>query len=157
VAHTDDAAPLLQLLTLTTRRLTDHLQDRVVAAGFDDQRIAHHQVLALVPRAGIRLTDLAERAGMTKQAMAELVDDLEGLGYLRRTPDPDDRRAKRIALTKRGRAAGEAAVAASAGVEAEVAERISPKRLNQLRRALLGVLDDPGADDPDAAPRTPPA
>jgi DNA-binding MarR family transcriptional regulator len=154
VAHPDPVVPLLPLLTLTTRRLTEDLRDRLASAGLEDPRVAHQQVVAHIPPEGIRLTELAERAGMTKQAMAELVGDLERLGYLRRSADPDDRRAKRIELTERGRAAGEAAAAASDGLEAAVAERISPKRFNQLRRALLGVLDDPGAGDPDATGRT---
>jgi DNA-binding MarR family transcriptional regulator len=143
VAHLEEPVPLLRLLALATRRLTDDLQARLGAAGFGDPRIAHHQVFAHIPPQGIRLTDLAERAGMTKQAMAELVADVERLGYVTRTPDPADRRAKRIELTGRGRKAVAAALAAVREMEAELAEQITPKHVRQLRRALLGVLDAP--------------
>jgi DNA-binding MarR family transcriptional regulator len=98
-------------------------------------------VLAHVPPEGIRLTALAERARITKQAMAELVGDLVRLGYLRRATDPDDRRAKRIELTDRGAKSAAAARRALAAIETELGERITPKRLRQLRRALLGALD----------------
>lgn len=64
----------------------------VVAAGFP-QRPAHSAVLANIDREGTRPSDLAARANMTPQAMGELIDDLEGLGYVRRTPHPKDRRA----------------------------------------------------------------
>jgi DNA-binding MarR family transcriptional regulator len=141
VTHPETDAPLLRLLGLTTRQLTDDLQDRLAQAGFDDQRIAHHQVFAHIPPEGIRLTALAERARMTKQAMAELIADLERLGYVRRAPDPDDRRAKRIELTDRGWQAVDAALGAFRSMEAGLAEQITPKRLQQLRRALLGILD----------------
>lgn len=141
MAHAEREAPLLRLLALTHRQLGDDLQERLADAGFADQRPAHQQVLAHVPPAGIRLTDLAERARITKQAMAELVADLERLGYLERTPDPADRRAKRIVLTAEGRAAVVVTTAANQALEADVAAAISPKRLQQLRRALVGVLD----------------
>lgn len=58
-----------------------------------EQRDAAH------PPAGIRLTELAARANMTKQAMAELVAEIERRGYLQRTTDPADRRAKIIKFT----------------------------------------------------------
>lgn len=139
----EQEAPILPLLGLAARRLSDDVADRVAAAGFADFRHAHHQVLASVAPAGIRLTDLAERARMTKQAMAELVADLDHLGYLTRMPDPDDRRAKRIELTDRGRAAVDALRGALAAMEVELGERISPKHVRQLRRALVGVATDP--------------
>ena len=55
-----------------------------------------------IPASGIRLTELAARAGMTKQAMAELVAEIERRGYIRRTTDPADRRAKIIEFTDEG-------------------------------------------------------
>lgn len=51
---------------------------------------------------GTRLTEIAARASMTKQAMLQLVDKAEGLGFVERRPDPDDRRAKIIAFTPAG-------------------------------------------------------
>jgi DNA-binding MarR family transcriptional regulator len=135
-------APLARLLVLASRQLADDLQDRLDAAGFRDLRLAHHQVLANLPPGGLRLTALAERARMTKQAMAELVADLVELGYLACTPDPDDRRAKRIELSARGRRSVAATVAASAAMEQELAQRITPKHVRQLRRALLGTLEE---------------
>jgi DNA-binding MarR family transcriptional regulator len=141
MAHVEKEAPLLPLLALAHRRLGDDLQKRLADAGFADQRVAHHQVFAHVPPEGIRLTDLADRAHMTKQAMAELVADLERLGYLERAPDPADGRAKRIRLTGEGRDAVAAADAAFAAQEAAIADAISPKRAQQLRRALLGILE----------------
>src|SRR5262245_1013634 len=113
MAHPEKDASLLRLLALAHRQLGDDLQKRLADAGFADQRPAHQQVFAHVPPEGIRLTGLAERARMTKQAMAELVADLERLGYLERRPDPVDRRAKRIGLTAEGRDAVEAVAAAN--------------------------------------------
>jgi len=51
---------------------------------------------------GTRLTTIAARASMTKQSMLELVDKAEGLGFVERRTDPDDRRAKIVAFTPMG-------------------------------------------------------
>src|SRR3954463_325514 len=88
--------------------------DGVVGAGYP-QKPSHSAVFAQLGRqpGGSRLTELAKGANMTPQAMGELVDELEQLGYVRRTPDPGDRRAKLIALTGRGEdcvAAGRATI-----------------------------------------------
>ena len=137
----EDGAPLLRLLSLVTRQLSGELIDRLVAAGFTDQRFAHNAVFAHIPPEGIHLVDLAERAGMTKQAMSELVVDLERLGYLRRRRDPGDGRAKLIELTDRGWDAVHTAVDAFATMDAELARQIGATRLRQLRRTLLDIVD----------------
>ena len=76
--------------------------DGVVGAGFP-QKPSHSAVFAQIKADGSRLTDLARGANITPQAMGELVDELEDLGYVERRPDPTDRRAKLIVLTDRGR------------------------------------------------------
>ncbi len=73
--------------------------DGVVGAGYP-QKPKHSAVFAQIDLTGSRLTQLAARANMTPQAMGELVDELEELGYVVRRPDPSDRRAKLIVLTK---------------------------------------------------------
>jgi DNA-binding MarR family transcriptional regulator len=129
------------LLGLATRRLTDDLQARMIAEGFDDTRFAHNAVFAHVPPEGIRLTALADRAGMTKQAMSELVVDLEALGYLQRVPDPSDGRAKLIEFTERGWSAVDTALSSFDEMERELADEVGSGRIRQLRRTLLLVLD----------------
>jgi DNA-binding MarR family transcriptional regulator len=83
--------------------LQRELVQRAAEAGFDDLRSRHGAVLAYLDEEGIRLADLARIAGRNKQTIAAIVDELESLGYVRRVPDPADRRAKLIVPTKRGR------------------------------------------------------
>src|SRR5215469_11091113 len=80
------------------RRVTAGLAE----AGFEDVRPAHTAVFQHIDAEGTRLTDLAERAQITKQSMGYLVDYLEERGYLERRPAPDDRRVALICLTDRG-------------------------------------------------------
>jgi len=136
VTYPDEGTPLLLLLVVAQRHLVDALQARLVAAGFDDHRAVHHNVMAHVTHEGVRLTDLANRAGITKQAMSELVRDLEGHGYLQRTPDPADGRAKLIGFTAKGRAAVDAAMRAFE----EIDEALGDRSVRALRRELLAVV-----------------
>jgi DNA-binding MarR family transcriptional regulator len=147
VAHPDEATPVLLLLVLAERHFADALQEHLVAAGFDDHRAVHHRVMAHVTHEGIRLTDLAERAGVTKQAMSELVADLEALGYLQRSADPRDGRAKLIGFTDKGRAAVTAAMRAFERMEGA----LDVRSLRGLRRGLLAALETDLAPDELAA------
>jgi DNA-binding MarR family transcriptional regulator len=142
VPYPDEDTPLLLLLTLAERHVTEALQAHLVSAGFDDHRVVHHNVMAHVTFEGIRLTELAEKAGITKQAMSELVIDLERLGYLMRAADPHDRRAKLIGFTDKGRAAVREAMRAFEHIESVLGER----SLRSLRRNLLTILATPFPD-----------
>jgi DNA-binding MarR family transcriptional regulator len=113
--------------------------DGVVGAGFP-QRPAHSAVFAQIDPEGSRLSDLAHRANMTPQAMGELVDQLESLGYLVRRPDPRDRRAKLIVLTARGKACVEAAQVTIAELEDEISRRLGEQGHRQLRLLLEKLL-----------------
>jgi len=108
-------------------------------AGFDDLRPAHTAVFQHIEAAGSRLTDLAERAQITKQSMGYLIDHLERCGYLERRPDPSDRRAALISLTDRGWEQVRAALRIIAAVEEEWAAELGQSRMQQLRE-LLGDL-----------------
>ncbi len=63
---------------------------------------AHVHITRHLPLAGARLTTLARSAGMSKQAMADLVDQCEAWGLVRREPDPLDARARRVCFTPAG-------------------------------------------------------
>jgi DNA-binding MarR family transcriptional regulator len=126
----------------------DEMNRRVHAKGFDDIPVAHgRNVLRhLDYSAGTRLTDLAERSRMTKQAIGELVDHLVELGYVERRPDPLDGRAKLVVPTARGRRAKDAAREALAEIDAEWTERLGESRMEDLRRTLAELAPRGGAE-----------
>lgn len=128
------------LLGLAYSALGHQIVAGVVEAGFP-QRPAHSGVFAHIDLAGTRLTELARRANMTPQAMGELVDDLERLGYVVRGPDPSDRRAKLISLTPTGRACVDAGLQTIVGIEERLADVLGERRLRALHRALHDILD----------------
>jgi DNA-binding MarR family transcriptional regulator len=104
--------------------------------GFSDIRVTHSTVLRRISTAGKRITDLAERAGMTKQSMAYLVDDLTALGYVTTAADPTDGRAKLVVPT----AKGESLLAASRRLgdvyEQHVAKLLGAADAKKLRTLL---------------------
>jgi len=105
-------------------------------AGFEDIRPAHTAVFQHIEADGSRLTDLAERAQITKQSMGYLVDYLEQRGYLERRPDPTDRRVALICLTDRGWDQVRAALSIINAIERDWARRIGKRRVEQLRDVL---------------------
>jgi len=114
--------------------------DGVVGAGYP-QKPSHSAVFAQIKPEGSRLTELARGANMTPQAMGELVDELEGLGYVVRQPDPGDRRAKLIVLTAKGRDCIEAGRATIDGLERRLTEVLGERGHADLRRLLRRVLE----------------
>ena len=117
--------------------MNERLLERVAAAGFSDIRIAHTAVFQHVLDAGSRITELAERAQLTKPTVVYLVNDLEAMGYAERVPDPGDGRAKLVRLTERGRAAREAGRAAVVEIETEWGAALGEERIAELRELLL--------------------
>jgi DNA-binding MarR family transcriptional regulator len=102
--------------------------------------MAHSMVFVHIDLDGIRLTELAARASMTPQAMGELVDDLQQLGYVERIPDPTDRRAKLIVLTDRGFDNLQATFDTIAGIEAELEGVLGRRGLVALRASLRAII-----------------
>jgi DNA-binding MarR family transcriptional regulator len=95
--------PLPALLMEVKVAAIQKLYARLHGQGFDDLREGHGCVFGFIDlEHGSRLTELAEGAGLTKQAVGEAVAELERLGYVERVPDPKDGRAKIIKLTPRG-------------------------------------------------------
>jgi DNA-binding MarR family transcriptional regulator len=108
--------------------------------GFGDIRAPHASVFPFVPPEGISVSELAKRAHVRKQTMAQAVDELDAMGYVERRPDPNDRRARLVVLTSRGRSVPKVAVAAGREVESRWAALTSPRRIESLRRTLQILL-----------------
>ena len=113
------------------------------AAGFEELRVPHMAVLQFPGPDGVRPGMLAERAGMSKQAMNQLLRSLEGLGYLARSDAPDEGRARMIRLTKRGRAAYAKIHEILRDIEREWSIELGPKHFIQLKQLLLRVWESP--------------
>jgi DNA-binding MarR family transcriptional regulator len=97
-------ADLGRMLLEGHRVLSAELVAALDERGWSELRGSHTNVfLHIDRRSGTRLTELARRAAITKQAMMQVVDDLEARGYVRRVADPEDARAKVVKLTARGR------------------------------------------------------
>lgn len=133
--------PLLAAFSVLQGWFEDSHLQRMAAEGFDDVRRAHNAVFANLPAEGARLTALAEAAGMTKQAMGELVDDLEGKGYVERRPDPSDGRAKLVCWARRGEEAHRSTIRIFAGLEDELADAAGRERLEDVREVLASLVD----------------
>ena len=133
------SAPLIRLLNAALDEFVAELANRVAATPYSDIRITHGCVFGNIDPEGTRLTDLAERAHMTKQSVGEVATDLEQRGYVERVPDPADGRAKIIRLTERGREAREVGRGLIDGIEREWAERFGEDRIAALRDGLEAV------------------
>jgi DNA-binding MarR family transcriptional regulator len=136
------ARPLPALLQQVKHTAIEKMFVRMAEAGFGDVREGHGCVFGFIDfEHGSRLTDLAERAALTKQAVGEAVAELERKGYIERLPDPDDGRAKIIKLTERGREAYVTGRRLFAEVEREWAEQLGPDLVEGLREAAERIVD----------------
>jgi DNA-binding MarR family transcriptional regulator len=104
-------------------------------------RPAHTTLFPHIDLHGTRLTELARRVGISKQAVGQLVDDLEALGMVRREPDPDDGRAKRVVWTERGRQGLLEGLATLQAFEKELAAACGVRRWAGLRGGLIALHD----------------
>jgi len=142
--------PLPGLLDIASEALFAEFRAELERSEYGDIRPTHGCVFRFVQGEGLRLTEIAERAKLTKQSVGEIVDDLVQRGYAKRIPDPDDRRAKLICLTERGEAAQAHGRKLFAKVEKRWAQRYGAERIAALRELLEEIA---AAEDPFAAPR----
>ena len=120
----------------------DELYRRLEAAGYRDLRPRHGLVLAYLDEQGSRATELAALSGRHKQLIGRTVDELEALGYVTRTPDPTDRRAKLVVPTPRGRAVMGLSDQIMADLGARGAQAVGPDAYAQFRHTLQQLIDE---------------
>ncbi len=140
--------PLLAPLLQEAYRSADHaISDRLRSRGFDVTR-AHSGVLANIDiGSGTRATVLAERASVTKQAIGQVIHDLEQKGLVKRTVDPEDHRARLIRLTPRGRRVIAAAQEVIREMEARVLEEVGSTSIEATQRTLRALIKTLASED----------
>ena len=137
-----DAASLAFGLLAASRALVNEVSAGVRARGFGDLRPAHGFAFTRLSAGGATITQLAEHLDVTRQAAAQLVNELIAKGYVERRPHPRDARARLIVLTGQGWAAVQAAEAAIADTFGRWEAALGPDRLLALRDALLRIAPD---------------
>src|SRR5437899_8034765 len=141
--------PLSRLLLEAHRSLGGELLAGLSERGYEDVRPGHAALFMTIDRrTGTRLTELARRAHMSKQGMMLLVDELEGRGYVRRVPDPEDGRAKLVRLTARGRNYVAEARRTLMAVEARARRLLGERRYETVRTSLDLLI---GAEEEEEA------
>jgi DNA-binding MarR family transcriptional regulator len=131
------------LLRVPAQAIHRRIINELNAAGFKELRVPHMAALQFPGPDGVRPGTLAERAGMSKQAMNQLLRSLEGLGYIVRSDAPDEGGARIIRFTKRGRAAYSKVHDVLRDIEREWSAELGPTRFAQLKELLYRVWISP--------------
>jgi len=132
-----------QLLFKCARLLNERGMDAVRARRDTPIRKSHTNLFPHIPlfEPGIRLTDLAQLVGVSKQAVGQTVGELVQMGIVARQPDPEDKRAKQIVYTEHGRAAVMDGLQILADIEKDLARRVGEPKMRALHEALLALED----------------
>ena len=151
IKHKMDSPYTQSLLLYAYQASARGLVQALRAAGHGQIRPKHGAVFANLDAEGTRASVLADRAGMGKPAMGELIDELAGLGYVRRASDPGDRRAKLVVPTDAARDVVERVHRFNRDLEAEYRRRLGSEGYALLRATLREL-----APEGDRQPRMPP-
>jgi DNA-binding MarR family transcriptional regulator len=141
-----DQTPTTRLLLDAFRALETEIQQGLADRAIFDLRPSYASTLLLIDRSGSRLTDIASRAGVTRQAMMQVVDGLVRTGSVRRMPDPADGRAKLVRLTARGLRQRAEARRTLAAVEIRIRRLLGDRRYEALRWMLEELTQEEEED-----------
>ena len=130
-----------QLLLRASRLVNRHVVDGLQAQGYTDLRSRHTTLLSNIDLAGSTITEAAERAGISKQAMGRLASELESAGYIRVQSDAEDGRVRVLQLTKTGKRLMFNSIEVMAGLERRYARTVGEGRLRALLQGLSIFID----------------
>jgi DNA-binding MarR family transcriptional regulator len=133
------------LMFIAHRSAENRIIEAVRRAGYEDLTVPQARILARIGPEGTRLSELAEQAQVAKQTATVLVDRLERAGYVERTVDPRDARARLVRIAARGAELLPIARAEEARIEAEWTAHLGAEKMARLREALteLREITDP--------------
>ncbi|AVA25306.1 MarR family transcriptional regulator protein (plasmid) [Rhizobium sp. NXC24] len=131
------------LLRVPAQAIQRRLIKGLNATGFEELRLPHMAVLQFPGPDGARPGMIAERAGMSKQAINQLLRSLEGFGYIVRSDVPGEGNARIVRFTERGHAAFGKMVDILRDIEDEWRVELGPERFAELKALLFDVWDSP--------------
>lgn len=119
----------------------NRMRAELAARGYPWHQSAAGEVLAHLGPSGISQAQLTERMGLSKQAVQQLVDQLEAQGVVGRAPDPNDGRAKRIVLTELGLRDFAERNKVKRQIEQQYRDKLGPEAFAALESALAKLSD----------------
>ncbi|MEV4419230.1 MarR family transcriptional regulator [Patulibacter sp. NPDC049589] len=138
---------LFFLLGMGFQLIVAEFVDRLDEAGYTDLRPIHGLVFQALMNGGLTSTELGEQLGVTKQASGQIVEYLEGRGYVERRPHPEGGRRKLVVLTEQAAAHLGVAGQTLAALEAEIAAGLDDGELQRLRLSLARLVRQLAPDD----------
>jgi len=130
------------LLALASRRWNEVLERRFAEAGFPEVRASYGALLIpLFEEDGLRMSELARRARLSKQTLTTMTRLLERDGLITRRPDPDDARATLVHLTKRAKRFRPVAAGVLAERDALLRRTLGSRRAGELKEALTKLSE----------------
>jgi DNA-binding MarR family transcriptional regulator len=130
------------------RQIIDQLHETLAERGWNDVRPVYGFVLLAARDGPITPRSLIDLLGFTKQAVSQLIDSMEGDGYLRRDRDPNDARATLISITPKGTKLLAEVERIYAEIEAQWGRHIGDRRVASMRSALSDGLTAFFGDQP---------
>ncbi len=131
-----------QALTEVAHDYQQSAVEKYEQLGHRNLQLSHQAIFLHLGLEGARLTDLAERAGISKQAMGQVIDEVEQLGYVERIPAPNDRRAKIVRFTSRGLDLIKTGTEIGVDIQGRYATYISKEKMELLHEILADLRSE---------------
>jgi DNA-binding MarR family transcriptional regulator len=133
--------PLIAIVARAERVLATDMLRAAHERGHAQIRPAHDPVFATLPQEGARASDMAARAGITKQSMGEAIRDMVALGLLEMREDPTDRRAKLVTFTDAGLEVAQDGKRYMHALEQQWIEKFGEQEYETAREVLEGIVE----------------
>lgn len=136
----DGELPLIALVDRVNRALQADMVRQAHERGHTQVKQAHNAVFGTLGAGGARASDMAARAGITRQSMGEIIRDLVGLGLLEMRTDPADRRAKLVTYTAAGIELTTGGFQHIQDMEARFADALGADDYQRVRTGLMSIV-----------------
>ena len=130
-----------RLLVAATRAINRHITSELQQRGYEHTRPGHAALLANLDLEGNSVTEIADRAHISKQAMARLAVELEEMGLITREPSESDGRMLMLRFTRSGKMLVRASVLIVDNVESELTRKVGARSLANLKKSLAAIID----------------
>jgi DNA-binding MarR family transcriptional regulator len=129
-----------RLLQRASRQYSDQALAKLDSYGHGGLSLFHTTLISHLDIEGTQISTLAERAGMSKQAMGQIAKELEERDYILRVPDPIDKRAVLLKFTETGYAFLQDAYQVKVEIETEYSEILGEENMKTLKSLLENLL-----------------